>query len=128
MTHNIHHHEQYQLIETRCGSCHNLEISWGARALDEPAQKQSAAAYIRPERRTEATLHHSGVDGIAFTYSGPTVWLKYVIGVGQRSPPHWNAAQACKMSIFMMTRATTAPTATYRLQLISTMSRWRYTR
>jgi len=60
MAHKIHHHEQCRLIETRCGSCHNLEISWGARALGELAQKQSAAA------------------------------------------------QACKMSICMMTRAATA--------------------
>ncbi len=81
MTHNIHHHKQYQRIETRCGGGHNLEISWGTRALDELAQKQSAVAYVSPERRAEATLHHSSVDGIAFTYSSPTVWLKYVIGV-----------------------------------------------
>jgi pyruvate formate lyase activating enzyme len=66
----------------RCGGCHNLEISWGVSALDELAQGQSTAAYVTPEELVEAALRHQ-VDGIAFTYSEPAVWLEYVIDVSQ---------------------------------------------
>jgi len=64
----------------RCGGCHNLEISWGVSALDELAKGVSTAAFVSPEQLVEAALSH-GVDGIAFTYSEPAVWLEYVIDV-----------------------------------------------
>jgi pyruvate formate lyase activating enzyme len=64
----------------RCGGCHNLEISWGVTALDDLAQGQSTAAYVTPEQLVAAALHH-GVEGIAFTYSEPAVWLEYVLDV-----------------------------------------------
>jgi len=64
----------------RCGGCHNLEISWGVSALDELAQGQSTAAYVTPEALVAAAIRH-GVQGIAFTYSEPAVWLEYVIDV-----------------------------------------------
>lgn len=66
----------------RCGGCHNLEISWGVSALDELAKGQSTAAFVSPEQLIEAALRH-GVDGIAFTYSEPAVWLEYVIDVSK---------------------------------------------
>lgn len=62
----------------RCGGCHNLEISWGVTALDELARGQSTAAYVTPDQLVEAAIRH-GVDGIAFTYSEPAVWLEYVL-------------------------------------------------
>ncbi|MEE8379651.1 MAG: AmmeMemoRadiSam system radical SAM enzyme [Gammaproteobacteria bacterium] len=64
----------------RCGGCHNLEISWGVSALDELAKGQSTAVFVSPEQLIEAALTH-GVDGIAFTYSEPAVWLEYVVDV-----------------------------------------------
>ncbi len=64
----------------RCGGCHNLDISWGVTALDELAQGQSTAAYVTPEELVQAAIRH-GVEGIAFTYSEPAVWLEYVIDV-----------------------------------------------
>ena len=64
----------------RCGGCHNLEISWGVTALDELARGQSTAAYVTPEQLVE-TAHRYGVEGIAFTYSEPAVWLEYVLDV-----------------------------------------------
>jgi pyruvate formate lyase activating enzyme len=64
----------------RCGGCHNLEISWGVSALDELAKGQSTAAFVSPEELIKAALSH-GVDGIAFTYSEPAVWLEYVVDV-----------------------------------------------
>ena len=64
----------------RCGGCHNLEISWGVSALDELAKGESTAAFVSPEKLIEAALSH-GVDGIAFTYSEPAVWLEYVVDV-----------------------------------------------
>jgi len=64
----------------RCGGCHNLEISWGVEALDELAQGQSTAAYVTPENLVAAALRHD-VQGIAFTYSEPAVWLEYVLDV-----------------------------------------------
>ncbi|MBL1277175.1 MAG: AmmeMemoRadiSam system radical SAM enzyme [Ectothiorhodospiraceae bacterium] len=66
----------------RCGGCHNLEISWGVEALDDLAKGQSTAAYVSPERLVAAALRH-GVDGIAFTYSEPAVWLEYVVDVAK---------------------------------------------
>ena len=66
----------------RCGGCHNLEISWGVTALEELARGQSTAAYVTPEQLVEAALRH-GVEGIAFTYSEPAVWLEYVLDVSQ---------------------------------------------
>jgi len=64
----------------RCGGCHNLEISWGVSALDELAKGQSTAIFVSPEQLIETALSH-GVDGIAFTYSEPAVWLEYVVDV-----------------------------------------------
>ena len=64
----------------RCGGCHNLEISWGVTALDDLARGASTAAYIAPAELVAAARRH-GVDGIAFTYSEPAVWLEYVLDV-----------------------------------------------
>jgi len=66
----------------RCGGCHNLEISWGVSALDELAQGQSTAAYVTPEDLIAAAKRHE-VEGIAFTYSEPAVWLEYVLDVSK---------------------------------------------
>jgi pyruvate formate lyase activating enzyme len=66
----------------RCGGCHNLEISWGTEALDALARGQSTAAFVTPEQMVEAALRQ-GVDGIAFTYSEPAVWLEYVLDVSR---------------------------------------------
>lgn len=66
----------------RCGGCHNLDISWGVEALDELAQGESTAAYVTPEDLIEAALRYK-VDGIAFTYSEPAVWLEYVQDVAE---------------------------------------------
>jgi Pyruvate-formate lyase-activating enzyme len=49
-------------------------------ALDALARGQSTAAYVTPEELIEAALWH-GVQGIAFTYSEPAVWLEYVLDV-----------------------------------------------
>ncbi len=64
----------------RCGGCHNLEISWGVQALDALARGESTEAWVRPENLVESALK-AGVDGIAFTYSEPAVWLEYVVDV-----------------------------------------------
>lgn len=66
----------------RCGGCHNLEISWGVSALDDLAKGESRQAWVPPELLVETALK-SGVQGIAFTYSEPAVWLEYVIDVSQ---------------------------------------------
>ena len=66
----------------RCGGCHNLDISWGVTALDDLAKGQSTEAYVSPEQMIEAALKHK-VQGIAFTYSEPAVWLEYVIDVSK---------------------------------------------
>jgi len=66
----------------RCGGCHNLEISWGVTALDDLAHGQSKSAYVSPEELVQTALRH-GVEGIAFTYSEPAVWLEYVLDVSQ---------------------------------------------
>ncbi|MCB1878410.1 MAG: AmmeMemoRadiSam system radical SAM enzyme [Chromatiales bacterium] len=66
----------------RCGGCHNLEISWGVDALDALARGQSTAAYVTPARLVEAA-QRAGVQGIAFTYSEPAVWLEYVMDVSE---------------------------------------------
>ena len=49
----------------RCGGCHNLEISWGTESMDALEGGEST------------------VEGIAFTYSEPAVWLEYVLDVSQ---------------------------------------------
>lgn len=64
----------------RCPGCHNLEISWGTKALDSLARGQSTAAYATPQELVDAALRH-GAQGIAFTYSEPAVWLEYVLEV-----------------------------------------------
>ncbi|MFT5221109.1 MAG: pyruvate formate lyase activating enzyme [Planctomycetota bacterium] len=66
----------------RCKGCHNLEISWGVEALDQLARGQSKDAWVTPEQMVETALKHK-VDGIAFTYSEPAVWLEYVIDVSR---------------------------------------------
>jgi pyruvate formate lyase activating enzyme len=66
----------------RCGGCHNLDISWGVSALDGLARGESTEAYVSPERMVETALKHQ-VQGIAFTYSEPAVWLEYVIDVSR---------------------------------------------
>ncbi len=68
----------------RCKGCHNLEISWGVEALDRLARGQSSDAWVTPEQMVETALKHE-VDGIAFTYSEPAVWLEYVIDVSRRA-------------------------------------------
>lgn len=66
----------------RCGGCHNLEISWGVSALDDLAKGESTAAFVNPQALVDAAKRH-GVDGIAFTYSEPAVWLEYVLDVAK---------------------------------------------
>ncbi len=66
----------------RCKGCHNLEISWGIEALDKLARGQSTDPWVRPEQLIETALKHE-VDGIAFTYSEPAVWLEYVLDVSR---------------------------------------------
>ena len=66
----------------RCRGCHNLEISWGVDALDELARGESKAAYVPPQELINVALRQ-GVEGIAFTYSEPAVWLEYVIDVSK---------------------------------------------
>lgn len=66
----------------RCGGCHNLDISWGTQALDALARGESTAAYVTPQALIAAARRH-GVEGIAFTYSEPAVWLEYVEDVAR---------------------------------------------
>ena len=66
----------------RCKGCHNLEISWGVEALDRLARGQSDDAWVTPRQIVDAAKRH-GVEGIAFTYSEPAVWLEYVIDVSR---------------------------------------------
>lgn len=66
----------------RCKGCHNLDISWGVKALDKLARGESTDAWVPPEKIIELAQEH-GVEGIAFTYSEPAVWLEYVIDVGK---------------------------------------------
>jgi len=64
----------------RCGGCHNLEISWGVDALDALAKGESTEAWVPPQQLVETALR-AKVDGLAFTYSEPAVWLEYIIDV-----------------------------------------------
>ena len=66
----------------RCDGCHNLEISWGTQALDELARGESKAAYATAQELVDCAIRN-GVQGIAFTYSEPAVWLEYVIDVSR---------------------------------------------
>ncbi len=66
----------------RCGGCHNLEISWGVKALDDLARGESTAAHVTPQQIVELA-QRNGAQGIAFTYSEPAVWLEYVIDVSK---------------------------------------------
>ena len=66
----------------RCGGCHNLEISWGTATLDELARGEATAAYVTPTELVDAALRQQ-VQGIAFTYSEPAVWLEYIIDVAK---------------------------------------------
>jgi pyruvate formate lyase activating enzyme len=64
----------------RCGGCHNLDISWGVEALDDLAKGESKEAWVSPQSLVESALR-ADVQGIAFTYSEPAVWLEYVLDV-----------------------------------------------
>lgn len=66
----------------RCGGCHNLEISWGTKKLDELARGESKEVWVPPHELV-ATAKRLEVQGIAFTYSEPAVWLEYVMDVCQ---------------------------------------------
>lgn len=66
----------------RCDGCHNLEISWGTAALDALARGEATAAYVAPAELIASALRFD-VQGIAFTYSEPAVWLEYVMDVSQ---------------------------------------------
>ncbi len=66
----------------RCGGCHNLEISWGVEALDGLAKGESKEVWVSPQALVDTALR-AGVQGIAFTYSEPAVWLEYVIDVSK---------------------------------------------
>jgi len=66
----------------RCGGCHNQEISWGVSALDELAKGRSTDAWVPPQSLVDAALK-ANVQGIAFTYSEPAVWLEYVLDVSR---------------------------------------------
>lgn len=68
----------------RCQGCHNLEISWGVEALDDLAKGESTSAYVSPEELVAAAIRHK-VQGIAFTYSEPAVWLEYVLDVSKQA-------------------------------------------
>jgi pyruvate formate lyase activating enzyme len=64
----------------RCKGCHNLDISWGVQALDKLARGESTDAWVKPEEVVQMAKKN-GVEGIAFTYSEPAVWMEYVIDV-----------------------------------------------
>ena len=64
----------------RCGGCHNLDISWGVTALDDLARGESTDAYVAPQLLVETAKKYQ-VQGIAFTYSEPAVWLEYILDV-----------------------------------------------
>ncbi len=66
----------------RCKGCHNLDISWGVTALERLAKGESTDVWLKPEE-VIALAEKLGVEGIAFTYSEPAVWLEYVIDVGK---------------------------------------------
>lgn len=66
----------------RCKGCHNLEISWGVKALDSLAKGKSSDAWVPPQQMVETALKNN-VQGIAFTYSEPAVWMEYVIDVAR---------------------------------------------
>ncbi len=71
----------------RCGGCHNLDISWGTGALDALARGESRAAFVSPQALVDAAIA-AGVEGIAFTYSEPAVWLEYVLDVAAVAHEH----------------------------------------
>lgn len=66
----------------RCGGCHNLDISWGVEALDGLARGESTEVWVSPQSLVETALR-ADVQGIAFTYSEPAVWLEYVLDVSR---------------------------------------------
>ena len=66
----------------RCDGCHNLDISWGVEKLDDLAKGQSTDAWVSPQSLVDTAVR-SGVQGIAFTYSEPAVWLEYVLDVSK---------------------------------------------
>ncbi|MFQ5936109.1 MAG: AmmeMemoRadiSam system radical SAM enzyme, partial [Acidiferrobacterales bacterium] len=66
----------------RCGGCHNLEISWGTATLDALARGEATTAYATPAELVDSA-QRLDVQGIAFTYSEPAVWLEYVMDVSE---------------------------------------------
>lgn len=66
----------------RCDGCHNLDISWGVTALDELAKGESTAAYVTADELVDTAIRMN-VQGIAFTYSEPAVWLEYIVDVAK---------------------------------------------
>jgi pyruvate formate lyase activating enzyme len=66
----------------RCDGCHNLSISWGVEALDDLAKGESKEAWVTPQVLVDTALR-ADVQGIAFTYSEPAVWLEYVLDVSK---------------------------------------------
>ena len=66
----------------RCGGCHNLTISWGIDALNRVTRGQSRDACVSPKVLVHMALSAKS-QGITFTYSEPTIWLKYVLDVAE---------------------------------------------
>tara|TARA_B100000029_G_scaffold107422_2_gene98444 strand:+ start:176 stop:1165 length:990 start_codon:yes stop_codon:yes gene_type:complete len=66
----------------RCDGCHNLDISWGVEALDKLARGNSRATYLSPKELI-TIAQRANVQGIAFTYSEPAIWLEYVLDVAK---------------------------------------------
>ena len=98
----------------RCKGCHNLEISWGVEALDKLARGQSTEAWITPEQMVETAFKH-GVEGTAFTYSEPAVWLEYVLGSIRR---------AAELGIHVETRTNVIPTKNDNLEELAGIAEW----
>jgi len=71
----------------RCDGCHNLTLSWGLEALDQLAKGQSTQAYLTPQQLVDSALQQK-VQGIAFTYSEPAVWLEFVLDVAALAKQH----------------------------------------
>ena len=58
--------------------------SFGCNFRCKLAGGQSTEAWVSPQQIVDTAIEH-GVDGIAFTYSEPAVWLEYVIDVSERA-------------------------------------------
>lgn len=71
----------------RCAGCHNTNIAWGLSTLDQLARGVAQSAFIKPAEIIEIAMRQK-VDGIAFTYSEPAIWLEYVIDVAKLAQQH----------------------------------------